>query len=173
VIATAAGIRHGVRYAGFVAMAVVISSASLLDGCDASFRFDDHDATAPDSSLTTDSASTIWTGSEACTANCSLSCPGPRTCIGTCVGACTAICPRDSNCTLTSGERTTVTCENSRCNLALQHHGVAYCEGTAACDVVCADECTLECGADARCTLQCRGDATPRAVTGLVRCSDT
>jgi hypothetical protein len=74
---------------------------------------------------------------------------------------------------LTSGERSTVTCENSRCTLALQHHGIAYCEGAASCDVACANECTLDCGIDARCTLRCRSDAMPRTVTGQARCSDT
>jgi hypothetical protein len=172
----AAALRPGVRRGFSLAWALLVFPAIVLGGCDTSFRFDDHDAGASDSPVATGDGATMttpWTGSETCTSNCSLSCPGPRTCAGSCLGACIAICPRDSDCTLTSGRRTVVTCDHSRCALTLQDHSVVSCRGLASCDVVCSDGCSVDCGAEARCTLQCRGDEAPRTVTGAAGCPDT
>jgi hypothetical protein len=152
---------------------VAVASLGLV-GCDASFRFDDHDAaTTVDTGTTTlDAQGTTWTGIETCATTCLLSCPGPRTCAGECAAACTATCPAGSDCTLSSGRDTTVTCEDARCTATVLDRSVLRCQGAATCNLICPRDCSLDCGAAARCTIQCKTDLAPRTVTGLVTCSE-
>ena len=153
---------------------IALASVFVAPACHESFRFDEHDATA-----TTDVASradagtaTAWTGIETCASTCVLSCPGPRACASSCAGACTAVCPAGSDCTLTAGRDTTVTCESARCYVNILDRSMLHCLGTSSCDLICPRDCGLECAPTARCTIQCRTDSAPRAVTGSVSCSD-
>ena len=150
------------------------AGALALAGCDASFRFDDHDAAAAtDAATVTPDAAGTWIGIETCATTCALSCPAPRTCAGECAAPCTAVCPAGSDCTLSSGRDTTVTCADARCTATVLDRSVLRCQGAATCNLSCPRDCTLECATSARCTIQCQSDPTPRTVTGLVTCSDS
>jgi hypothetical protein len=161
-----------------VCLVATVAWATVLTGCDGSFRFDQESTDGGvDVALAVDvgvdrcaDGPYGWQPTRCDAAPCPLVCPKTMTCSGTCETSCAAHCEEGSRCTLATGDGDTLVCERSAtCDAWLGRNALVDCAPSASCNVRCIGQCTVRCQTGALCQLQC-GSSAARAVTGAATC---